>query len=298
VAAVVWLRAVFICILKGVYACSMVLFEGIKGAKRFERSLYDYHRNMKAVFITGASSGIGAALARQYAELGASVGLVARRQDELESLRRSLTRPSSHKVYALDVNDHVALVAAANDFILSCGTVNIVVACAGISIPIDSEKPSHVGLFAKVINTNLNATVATFSPFIAHMRQHANLSPCRLVGIASIAGVRGFPQASAYSASKAATISYCESLRVELKRSGIKVVTIAPGFVQTPMTASMPRSIPFFMPAESFAKAAIKVIERGDSYSVLPWQMGVPAKLLRLMPNWIYDRVMGGRAKH
>jgi short-subunit dehydrogenase len=252
---------------------------------------------MKSVFITGASSGIGAALAKHYAELGATVGLVARKRDELEALRLSLARPTSHKVYVLDVNDHDALAVAANDFILTCGTVNVVIASAGISMPIDSEKPSHVGLFARVMNTNVNATVATFSPFIAHMRQQANLSPCRLVGIASIAGVRGFPQAGAYSASKAATISYCESLRVELKRSGIKVVTIAPGFIQTPMTASMPRSIPFFMTADAFAKAAVKVIHRGDSYSVLPWQMGVPAKLLRVMPNWLYDKVMGGRAK-
>jgi NAD(P)-dependent dehydrogenase (short-subunit alcohol dehydrogenase family) len=246
---------------------------------------------MKSVFITGASSGIGAALARQYAAQGATVGLVARRADLLAQLRQSLPDPHKHKIYPLDVNDHEALATAAEDFIRTTGAVNAVIASAGMAHNKPTGEHKDIAIFAKVINTNLLATVATFTPFIAHMKAHARTEPCRLVGIASIAGVRGLPGSESYSASKAAVISYCESLRLDLRRSGIAVVTIAPGFIQTPMTAQIPKSVPFFMPVDAFAKAADLAIARGDSYRVIPWQMGLPAKLLRWIPNWLYDRV-------
>jgi short-subunit dehydrogenase len=246
---------------------------------------------MKSVFITGASSGIGAALAQHYAALGATVGLVARRADLLEQLRLQLPDAQKHKIYALDVNDHAALAAAAQDFINATGVVNAVIASAGMAHNKPTGAHKDIAIFAKVINTNLLATVATFTPFIAHMKTHAHTAPCRLVGIASIAGIRGLPGSESYSASKAAVISYCESLRLDLRRSGIAVVTLAPGFIQTPMTTQIPKSVPFFMPVDAFAKAAAKAIARGDSWRVIPWQMGVPAKLLRLLPNWLYDRV-------
>ncbi len=245
---------------------------------------------MKSVFITGASSGIGAALAQQYAAQGATVGLVGRRSDALTQLRLQLHDPHKHKIYPLDVNDHEALAAAAEDFIRATGVVNAVIASAGIAHNKPTGEHKDIAIFAKVMNTNVLATVATFTPFIAHMKAHARAQPCRLVGIASIAGVRGLPGSESYSASKAAVISYCESLRLDLRRSGIAVVTLAPGFIQTPMTTHVPKSVPFFMPVDAFAKAAIKAIARGDSYRVIPWQMGLPAKLLRLVPNWLYDR--------
>jgi short-subunit dehydrogenase len=246
---------------------------------------------MKSVFITGASSGIGAALAQHYAAHGATVGLVARRADLLEQLRQSLPDPNKHKIYPVDVNDHEALAAAAEDFIRVTGVVNAVIANAGMAHNKPTGEHKDIAIFAKVINTNLLAMVATFTPFIAHMKAHARTEPCRLVGIASIAGVRGLPGTESYSASKAAVISYCESLRLDLRRSGIAVVTLAPGFIQTPMTTQIPKSVPFFMPVDAFAQAAAKAIARGDSYRVIPWQMGLPAKLLRLIPNWLYDRV-------
>ena len=246
---------------------------------------------MKSVFITGASSGIGAALAQQYAAQGARLGLVARRADLLEQLRLQLPNADTHKIYPLDVNDHEALAAAAEDFIRTTGVVNTVIASAGMAHNKPTGAHKDIAIFAKVMNTNLLATVATFTPFIAHMKAHTQQQPCRLVGIASIAGVRGLPGSESYSASKAAVISYCESLRLDLRKSGIAVVTLAPGFIQTPMTKSIPKSVPFFMPVDAFARAAIKAIARGDTYRVIPWQMGLPAKLLRLVPNWLYDRV-------
>ena len=135
---------------------------------------------------------------------------------------------------------------------------------------------------------------ATFSPFIAAMRSANNADHSqarRLVGIASIAGIRGLPGAEAYSASKAAAITYLESLRLELRSSGIKVVTIAPGYIETPMTAINPYRMPFLLPADEAALRFARAIERGASYAVIPWQMGIVAKLLRLLPNAVYDRL-------
>ncbi|MBI3285808.1 MAG: SDR family oxidoreductase [Burkholderiales bacterium] len=244
---------------------------------------------MKTVFITGASSGIGAALAKTYAAQGASLGLVARRREALEQLRLSLPHPERHRVYALDVTDHAALAAAAADFMQAAGPVQVVIANAGISVGTLTEYSGDLAVFERVLQTNLIATVATFAPFIAAMKEIAQQQPCRLVGIASVAGIRGLPGAEAYSASKAAVISYCESLRLELKPSGIRVVTLTPGYIDTPMTQINRYAMPFLMPAEKFAAGAVRTIQAGASYRVIPWQMGVLAKLLRLLPNVIYD---------
>ncbi|MCA1246862.1 SDR family oxidoreductase [Massilia sp. MS-15] len=241
------------------------------------------------VFITGASSGIGAALAREYAARGARLGLLARRRERLEELAASLPHPERHRLYAADVTDRAALAAAAADFLAASGGADIVIASAGVSHGTLTERPADLAVFDAVFATNVNATVATFAPFIAAMKQQDGAR--RLVGIGSVAGIRGMRGAGAYCASKAAVHSYCESLRVELRGSGIEVVTIAPGYIDTPMTRNNRFPMPFLMPAERFAAQAVNVIARGASYRVLPWQMGVVAKLLRLLPNALFDRL-------
>ena len=239
------------------------------------------------VFITGASSGIGAALATRYAAQGATLGLLARRRDALDQLVAGLPNPERHRAYAVDVLDHAAIAAAAQDFLAHAGGVDVVIANAGISNGTLSEYPEDLPVFASIIATNVTATAATFTPFIAAMKNQR--TPMRLVGIGSVAGIRGLPGAEAYSASKAAVISYCESLRLELKRYGIAVVTICPGYIDTPMTRGNPYSMPFLMPVERFAEAAVRTIAAGSSYAVIPWQMGIVAKLLRALPNAVYD---------
>jgi len=241
------------------------------------------------VFITGASSGIGAALAAAYAQQGAVLGLVARRRDMLEQLRAGLAHPERHHLYVLDVTDHEALQQAAQDFLVATGGIEVVIANAGISQGTLTEFAEDIPVFERIIATNVTATVATFHPFIAAMKNGPRPQDCRLVGIGSVAGIRGLPGAEAYSASKAAVISYCESLRIELRASGIKVVTIAPGYIDTPMTQVNHYRMPFLMPVQKFAARALAAIATGDSYRVIPWQMGVVAKLLRLLPNSVYD---------
>ncbi len=250
-------------------------------------------RTTRRVFITGASSGLGAALAREYAAQGATLGLAARRGDALRELVDSLPGAERHRIYPLDVNDHAALATAAADFIAACDGIDIVIANAGVSRGTLTEYVEDLPAFQQVFATNVTATVATFTPFIAAMQKQAAAGDtgCRLVGISSVAGVRGLPGAGAYSASKAAVRVYCESLRLEMKQSGIKVVTIAPGYIDTPMTQVNTYAMPFLMPPEQFAAQAAATIAAGTSYRVIPWQMGVIAKLLKMLPNWLYDRL-------
>lgn len=242
--------------------------------------------NVFSVFITGASSGLGAALALQYARQGARLGLLARRGESLAHLISTLPQPELHRAYAVDVCDHTALKLAAEDFLQAAGRIDVVIASAGVSYGTLTEHAEDLDAFVRLLAINVTATVATFAPFIAAMKAQGS---GRLVGIASVAGIRGLPGAEAYSASKAAVISYCESLRLELKPAGVKVVTITPGYIDTPMTRHNAYRMPFLMPAEKFAARAARAIADGDSYRVIPWQMGLVAKLLRALPNTLYD---------
>jgi NAD(P)-dependent dehydrogenase (short-subunit alcohol dehydrogenase family) len=216
--------------------------------------------------------------------------LVARRRDALAEIARAL--PGLHHCYQLDVTDDDALIAAARTFEQTVGGTDIVLANAGISVGVLTEYYEDLAAFRQVLATNLLAMAATFHPFIAPMRARGRGT---LVGIASVAGVRGLPGSAAYCASKSAAITYCESLRVELRRAGIRVVTIAPGFVRTPLTAKNPYAMPFLMDADKFARKAADAIVAGTSYRVIPWQMGVLAKALSLLPNWAFDRLLGSR---
>ena len=239
------------------------------------------------VFITGASSGIGEALAVYYAAQGATLGLVARRADFLHGLNARLG--GGHACYSLDVTDASALHDAATDFMQRFGAPHIVIANAGVSAGTLTECEEDLAVFKRVMDTNVYGMAATFAPFIPAMR--AAGGGRRLVGIASVAGIRGLPGAEAYSASKSAVITYLESLRLEMRASGIKVVTIAPGYIATPMTAINPYRMPFLLQPEEAVRRFARAIERGCSYTVIPWQMGVVAKLLRVLPNWLYDRL-------
>lgn len=241
---------------------------------------------MTVVFITGASSGIGAALARHYAAQGATLGLAARRLDALEALAAGL--PGRHYIYPLDVTNAEALANAAADFIVQAGAPDIVVANAGISVGTLTQEASDNMAFRRVMETNVLGMVHTFQPFVSAMLAKGS---GRLVGIASVAGIRGLPGAGAYSASKAAAIAYLESLRVELRDSGIKVVTIAPGYIETPMTAKNDYRMPFMLPAAEAARRFARAIAAGKGYTVIPWQMGVVARLMRLLPNCMFDRL-------
>jgi short-subunit dehydrogenase len=238
------------------------------------------------VVITGASSGIGAALARHYAAAGATLGLMARRKPELERLAAAFSTPCS--IYAIDVRDSAAITAAARDFTARHGCPEIVIANAGVSLGTLTEHAEDIAAFQDVLDINVMGMVKLFQPFLADMKERGGGT---LAGIASVAGYRGLPGAAAYSASKAAAISYLESLRVELKASGVRVVTICPGYIATPMTEKNPYPMPFMLSADAAAGKIAAIIERGSSFTVIPWQMAVAARVLHLLPHWLYDRL-------
>jgi short-subunit dehydrogenase len=243
---------------------------------------------MQRVIITGASSGIGTALAHHYARKGAVLGLIARRKSALEELAVQLSTPV--QIYAADVRDAAALQAAAADFLALRGCPDIVIANAGVSTGTLTEFPEDLAAFKDVLDINVVGMVQTFQPFIAAMRDARRGT---LVGIASVAGYRGLPGAAAYSASKAAAISYLESVRVELRASGVKVITICPGYIATPMTAQNPYPMPFILSADDSARKIACVIESGKTFAVIPWQMAIVARVMRVLPNWLYDRLFG-----
>ncbi len=243
------------------------------------------------VLITGASQGIGEALAREFASRGATLGLMARNGEKLAAM--AATIPGKHFTYAVDVTQKDDLIAACKQFEKDCGGTDIVIANAGISIGVRSEYYEDLTAFADILHTNVLAMATTFHPFIDPMRARRKGT---LVGIASVAGVRGLPGSGAYCSSKAAAISYCESLRVEMKRDNVTVVTIAPGFIKTDMTGRNPYTMPFLMDVNLFAKKAADAILAGVSFRVIPWQMGWIARILRVLPNAIFDRVTANRA--
>jgi short-subunit dehydrogenase len=249
----------------------------------------------KLVFITGASSGIGQALAWHYHEAGWRLALAARRASEIEDWARSHAIPADrYAVYAADVAQTDSIVAAGHACVAKQGVPDTVIANAGISVGVDTAIREDLDVIARTFATNSVGLAATFHPFVSAMARRGS---GRLVGIASVAGIRGLPGHGAYCASKAAVISYCESLRGELRSSGVKVVTILPGYVATPLTSRNRYSMPFLMRPEAFADRAFRAIEAGASYRVIPWQMGVVAKILRVLPDVIFDALMAGRPR-
>ena len=247
------------------------------------------------VFITGASSGLGQALAARFYAAGWNLALIARRVSEVESwASQHQIDVARFKIYSADVSVPAEIVAAAQACIDAQGLPDVVIANAGISIGMDSGVFADIEVMQRTFTTNNIGLAATFHPFVdAFVRRGRG----KLVGIGSVAGIRGLPGHGAYSASKAAVIAYCESLRGELRASGVQVVTICPGYIDTPLTRGNRYSMPFLMQANAFADTAFRAIEAGASYRVIPWQMGVVAKLLRLLPNWLYDKALAGRPR-
>ena len=251
------------------------------------------------IFITGASSGIGNALAHEYAKryknTNSNIGLVSRRSEHLQQLATELQNQYQINcaIYPLDVRDSNALEVAAQDFIARFGAPNIVIASAGVSRGTLTEDKDDIKAFQAIFDINVMGMMHTFQPFIAAMKQAAKQSQsAQLVGVASVAGIRGIPGSGAYSASKSAVISYCESLRTEMQHYNIAVSTIAPGYVRTPMTELNQYKMPFLIDADVFARKFADAVAAKKRFTIIPWQMSVIAKIMRLIPPFLWDFAM------
>jgi short-subunit dehydrogenase len=221
------------------------------------------------VVITGASSGIGEALARYYAAQGATLGLISRR-------------------HGVDVTDEAAMAAAAQDFIRRHGVPDLVIANAGIATGTEGADLRDVAKLRKLLEVNVTGLAATFAAFAPAMREAGRGT---LAGIASVAGFRGLAGNGAYSASKSAAITWMESLRAELYGSGVSVVCVCPGYIDTPMTRVNRFRMPFLLTADEAARRIARAIAARRRLAVIPWQMALVSVLLRALPGWLYDRI-------
>lgn len=253
------------------------------------------HPTAPLAFITGASSGIGQALAARYHAAGWRLALVARRTEVVEAWARGLgLADGSWQVYAADVQVVESIVDAGERCVAEQGLPDVVIANAGISIGMDTAERDDLGVLSETLATNNIGLAATFHPFLKGMRTRGRGT---LVGVASVAAIRGLPGHGAYCASKAGVVAYCESLRGECRGSGVKVVTLLPGYIATPLTARNTYPMPFLMQPAEFAEQAFRAIAAGASYRVIPWPMGVVARLLRLLPNPLFDQLFAGRGR-
>ncbi len=250
---------------------------------------------MHLAFITGASSGIGQALAQQYAQQGWHLALVARQDQVMRQWAQAQgLDPRRFEVYAADVTDATAMTQVAARCLQQQGLPDVVIANAGISVGMDSTDSQDLEVLSQTLHTNVCGVAHTFHPFLLPMRQRGYGT---LVGVASVAAIRGLPGHGAYCASKAAVVAYCESVRGEERPHGLRVVTLLPGFVDTPLTRGNRYPMPFLMSASAFAQRAVRAIERGNTTRIIPAPMAAVGAVLRWLPDAWLDRLMAGRAR-
>lgn len=236
------------------------------------------------VVITGASSGIGEALARHYAAADSVLGLISRRAPAGQL-------PGKAVAYQADVTDVPALKTVAADFIARFGAPDLVIANAGVGVGTHGDDLADIEKLRRVLDVNVAGLAATLAAFAPAMRQAGRGT---LAGIASVAGLRGLAGNGAYCASKSAAITWMESLRTEMHGSGVSVVCVCPGYIDTPMTRVNRYRMPFLLPADEAARRIARAIDAKRRLAVIPWQMAAVSVLLRIMPGWLYDRLAAG----
>ena len=251
--------------------------------------------NGKVIFLTGASSGIGAGLAVALAKRGAVLGLAARRKERLEELAdRCKVVNGWARVFPLDVTDEIAVAQAAESLRNEFGHIDILIANAGIGGN-DAETRSFAPhAVKKVIDTNLLGAV---NAVYAVMPQMIERGSGHIVAISSLAGFRGLPKSAAYSASKAGMTAFFESVRLDVKHKGVDVTIIQPGFIKTPLTDGRKHKMPFLMELDDAIPLFIRAIEKKKAFAAFPWQLATIVRAGKFMPTWMYDRI-AGRARY
>jgi short-subunit dehydrogenase len=229
----------------------------------------------RRIWLVGASSGIGAALAQELNRRGANVAITARNVEHLDRVASG-----AMVVVPADVTNRAAVAVAARDVERALGGLDVVIWCAGYWKQADAAD-WDAEEFAWHVEVNLlglnNLLAAALPPMVRRGSGH-------IVGVASVAGYRGLPGAEAYGATKAAQINLLEALRASLARRGIRIITVCPGFVRTPMTAANTFRMPFVIEADQAARAIADGLERGRQEIVFPWPMAVAMKLARMLP--------------
>lgn len=242
----------------------------------------------QVALITGASSGIGHALALNLASRGCRVGLIARRESELKALCAEIEKRGGKATYAAaDVTDAHSMQQAATSIENKLGSIDLAIANAGVSIRVQATN-FDTAKIAQVYNVNvmgLNHTIAAVMPgMIKRRRGH-------IVGISSLASYRGLAGHSTYCGSKSAVNAQLEGLRVELRNHNVKVTTVCPGYIKTPMVQHHNFKLPFVLEADEAARRIVRAVERGCRRYDFPWQTAFAARLMSWLPSFIYDRM-------
>ncbi|MBN1945136.1 MAG: SDR family NAD(P)-dependent oxidoreductase [Bradymonadales bacterium] len=250
--------------------------------------MQDYFRD-KTLLITGASTGIGRDLALLLASYRTRLALVARRAPLLEELQAACTEAGAEvKIFPADVTDEGAMLAIRDQLLADWSLVDIVVANAGVGGLNPADKFS-AEINRKTMEINFFGMINTLAPFIPSMVERRQ---GQLVGVSSLAAFRGLPNAASYSSSKAAQARLLESWRVDLRRHGVSVSCIHPGFIETPMTQHDRFRMPFMVPVRKSSLLIAKAIRKRRSVYLYPWPMRILTFLNRILPNFIYDRLV------
>jgi short-subunit dehydrogenase len=250
----------------------------------------------KVAVVTGAASGMGRALCRELAHEDVHLGLLDRNVEGLASLEKELREQGTLcSKAAADVSDRQAVRSAINDLVAELGPIDVLVACAGITgaTLVDDLAVEHT---EAILRVNLLGVIYCLDAVLPDMlaRQSGHI-----VALASLAGCRGMPFSAAYSASKAALMTYLESLRPSLRRRGIAVTTVLPGFVRTPLMTNAPIQPPMaMMEPEEAARHILRAIRRRSRVYAFPWSTSLLLSVLRWLPPWLYDWCMARGAAH
>jgi short-subunit dehydrogenase len=243
----------------------------------------------RVMLVTGASSGIGRALARLLAARGAKVGLIARRSDLLEEAGTEILRQGGKAAWApADVSSREQVVFAIRELASRLGPVDVLLANAGVGMPTLLD-PINVPDIEAMFRVNVLGVVYAIEAVLPEMlaRKHGHLA-----AVSSLAGFKGLPGESAYCASKAAVNVYMEGLRIHLRDKGIRVTTLCPGFVRTPMTAANKFHMPFLLEADQAAEQIVWALARKRKVYSFPWQTSLLMRLTRWVPDWALARTM------
>ncbi len=247
----------------------------------------------KTVLITGASSGIGEALAVEWGRRGASLGLLARREEVLREVASKVEAVGGQALpVAVDVGDAEAVRAAVAQVSERFGRIDVLVANAGKG-ELTLARAFDIEVVTQVLSVNLLGAMNTVAAVLPSMLERG---AGQIVAVSSLAAYRGFPGSSAYCASKAALSTFFESLRVELRPSNIYVTTIHPGFIDTPMTRGRKQKMPFLQDAAQAARLMIRAVEARRRTYAFPWQLATIARFGRWLPAALYDRMLARAA--
>jgi len=242
--------------------------------------------------LTGACGGLGQALAAELIAGGARMALVGLQEPVLE--RFAAAAPERCRVYTPDVTDAAAMQAVAADWMQRHGTPDLVIANAGVAGGFDPAEAGDLQVLPRMLEINLLGVAPTFQPFLAPMKAQGHGS---LVGIASIAGWRGMPGNAAYCASKGGLIRYLESLRAELRGTGLHVCTVSPGYIRTQLTAGNRFRMPGLMEADDTARELLRRAARGQEHVVLPRRVGWLSRALSLLPARLHDQILNAQPR-